>query len=66
MVSGSVVNTFSSAIRSGEGGLPEQLKYSCGASSGSRHPRYPGTCSAALVSMDNTRAREYGLRTSAA
>ena len=26
MVSGSVVNTFSSAIRSGEGGLPEQLK----------------------------------------
>ena len=26
MVSGSVVSTFSSAIRSGEGGLPEQLK----------------------------------------
>jgi len=39
MVSGSVVNTFSSAIRSGEGGLPEQLKYICGESSGNAQPR---------------------------
>ena len=66
MVSGSVVSTFSSAIRSGEGGLPEQLKYACGASSGRAQPRYPGTFSASLTSMLSTLAWEYGQRTSAA
>lgn len=66
MVSGSVVSTFSSAIRSGEGGLPEQLKYICGDSSGSAQPRYPGTFSASDVSMLSTFACEYGLRTSSA
>lgn len=66
MVSGSVVSTFSSAIRSGEGGLPEQLKYICGDSSGSAQPRYPGTFSASDVSMLSTLAWEYGQRTSAA